>query len=161
MLSHLPRIVTFVTIALTTALPGHAQQSRWATADDPTAKFMIASERQWAETACDHNPIARTILAEDFQGTSTEGQRYTKAQEIADTADTSKPARDCRLLDAKVRFFGDTLAIIYGSETSTRKAKDGSEKPKCQIWTDTWLKRNGKWQIIAAQDAEIACGKSN
>ena len=157
----LNRMVTLLFVALTTSVAANAQQSRWALADDPTAKFMIASEQKWAETACDHNPIATTILADDFQGTSTDGQRYTKAQEVADTADTSKTASDCRLLDAKVRFFGDNLAVIYGSETSVRKAKDGSEKQKCQIWTDTWLKRNGKWQIIAAQDTEIACGKSN
>lgn len=24
-------------------------------------------------------------------------------------------------------------------------------------WTDTWLKRKGKWQIVAAQDNVVAC----
>jgi len=42
--------------------------------------------------------------------------------------------------------------MIYGSETSVRKAKDGKEFERTLIWTDTWLKRNGKWQIIAVQD---------
>ena len=133
-----------------------AQQSRWASPDDATSKVMIDWERQWAEAACNHNKIAQQILADDFQGTSTEGKRYTKPEEIADTADTSKSATDCKLLDAKVRFFSDNLAIIYGSESSARK-KDGKPERKCQIWTDTWLKRNGKWQVVAAHDAPIAC----
>ena len=135
----------------------HAQQGKWAAADDSTAKFMIDAERQWAEAACTHNKIAEQILADDFQGTSPEAKRYTKSEEVTDTGDRSKTAKDCRLLDAKVRFFGESLAMVYGSESSVRKAKDGSDRPRCLIWTDTWLKRNGKWQIIAAQDTQYAC----
>jgi len=138
-------------------MPVRAQQGRWAAVDNPTAKFIVGAERQWAEAACDHNKIATKILADDFQGTSTEGKRYTKSEEVTDTADASKSARDCRLLDAKVRFFGDKLAVVYGSESSVRKANDGTERSRCQIWTDTWLKRNGEWQIIAAQDTQVQC----
>ncbi|MBV8281565.1 MAG: nuclear transport factor 2 family protein, partial [Candidatus Eremiobacteraeota bacterium] len=101
-----------------------------------------------------HNKIAQEILADDFQGTSPEGKRYTKQNAVASAQDTSNTARDCRLLDAKVRFFGESLAMVYGSESSVAKAKDGAEKSRCLIWTDTWLKRNGKWQIIAAQDTQ-------
>jgi len=134
-----------------------AQQSRWASADDVTAKMMIDAERQWAEAACNHNKIAQTILADDYQGTSTDGKRYAKPQELAEAADTSNSAADCRLLDAKVRFFGDTVALIYGSESSVRKDKAGKPTRRCQVWTDTWLKRNGKWQIVAAHDALAPC----
>ena len=143
--------------AIMTAVVAHGQQARWASADDQTAKYMIDAERKWAEAACTHNKIAETILADDFQGTSPEGTRYTKSEEVADSADVSKTSRDCRLLDAKVRFFGESLALVYGSESAVRKGKDGVEKPRCLIWTDTWLKRNGKWQIIAAQDMEYEC----
>jgi hypothetical protein len=139
------------------AVAAYGQQGRWATADDATAKFMMDAERHWAEAACDQNKIAGTILTDDFQGTSPEGKRYTKSEEVADTADSSKAARDCRLIDAKARFFGNDLAIVYGSESSVRKAKNGVEKTRCQIWTDTWLRRGGKWQIIAAQDTQVDC----
>ena len=145
-------IFTIISIA---AAPG--QQANWATADDPTAKFIIDAERQWAEAACTHNKIAQQILADDFQGTSPEAKRYTKSEEVAETENGSSTARDCRLLDARVRFFGDSLALAYGSESSVRKVKDGSEKSRCLIWTDTWLKRDGKWQIIAAQDTQYDC----
>jgi len=133
------------------------QQGQWAPADNATAKFMVDAERQWAEAACNHNRIAEKILAEDFQGTSPQGQRYAKSEEVADTADVSKTAQECRLLDAKVRFFGDELAMVYGTESSLRRAKDGTAKTRCLIWTDTWLKRQGNWQIIAAQDTEFGC----
>ncbi|MBV8495706.1 MAG: nuclear transport factor 2 family protein, partial [Gammaproteobacteria bacterium] len=92
-----------------------------------------------------------------FQGTSPEGKRYAPSEELAHSADSSETSRDCRLIDARVRFFGDKLAIVYGSESAVRKANDGTEKPRCLIWTDTWLKRDGKWQIIAAQDMPLGC----
>ena len=133
------------------------QQGQWAAADNATAKFMVDGERQWAEAACNHNRIAEKILAEDFQGTSPEGERYLKSEEVAELADVSKTAQGCRLLDAKVRFFGDELAIVYGTESSLRIAKDGTAKTRCLIWTDTWLKRKGNWQIIAAQDTQFGC----
>jgi hypothetical protein len=135
----------------------HGQQGQWAAADDATAKFMVDAEQQWAEAACNHNRIAQKILADDFQGTSPEGQRYSKSDEVAESADVSKTAQDCRLLDAKVRFFGDELAIVYGTESSLRRAKDGTAQTRCLIWTDTWLKRKGNWQIIAAQDTQFGC----
>jgi len=143
--------------AIMTAVVAHGQQGKWASADDQSAKYMIDAERQWAEAACTHNKIAEKILADDFQGTSPEATRYTKAEEVADSADVSKTSRDCRLLDAKVRFFGQSLALVYGSESAVSKRKDGVEKPRCLIWTDTWLKRTGKWQIVAAQDTEFKC----
>ena len=118
---------------------------------------MVDAERQWAEAACTHNNIAEKILADDFQSTSPEGKRYTKSQEVADTADVSQTARDCRLIDAKVRFFGDDLAMVYGSERSARKTKDGPEESRCLIWTDTWLRRSGKWQNHRGEDTQFDC----
>ena len=155
-MNQLKRMV-LMSFAMTAMATAYGQQGQWAAADDPTAKFMIDAERQWAEAACTHNKIAQKILADDFQGTSPEAQRYTKSEEVSDTADTSKSSRDCRLIDAKVRFFGESLALVYGSESSVRKANGGSEQSRCLIWTDTWLKRNGNWQIIAAQDTHFDC----
>ena len=64
---------------------------------------------------------------------------------------------DCQLGEVKVKFFGDSIAIAYGAESWIDKANDGKETKRCQIWTDTWLKRAGKWQIVAAQDTIVPC----
>jgi hypothetical protein len=127
----------------------NAQQGKWAAPSDPTAKSLIDMERQWAEQECTHSAIEQTILADDFQGTTPEGKRYSKSQAV----ETSPPeARQCRLHDAQVHFFGENIAVVYGSESSIRKASDGKEYTRSLVWTDTWLKRNGKWQVVAAQD---------
>jgi Domain of unknown function (DUF4440) len=51
---------------------------------------------------------------------------------------------------ANVRFFGDT-AVVQGSETWTQK---GGHKGH-SVWIDTWVRRNGKWQIVAATDVSV------
>ncbi len=148
--------IAIILFALLASISLFAQQSRWATPDDKTARWMIEQEGKWAQAACDHNLVAETLLADDFQGTGTDGKRYTKAEEVEEAKHPKEPAaRACKLLDAKVRFFGDSVAVIYGSESRVRKGKDGKDSTQAQVWTDTWLRRNGQWQIIAAQDALV------
>jgi hypothetical protein len=146
-------------IVVTTAAYG--QPSHWAAADDKTANFMIDMERKWAEGVCVNNGVISELLADDFQGTNTRGERYNKEDELRDEKG-SHSARGCAIDDAKVRFFfsapGDeNVAIIYGSEHAIGKDKAHPDAKQCQIWTDTWLKRNGKWQIAAAQDNKVDC----
>jgi hypothetical protein len=137
------------------SMPSLAQQSRWADANDPVAKMMIDSERKWAEASCDHNRIAETIVADDFLGTAPDGSRYDRTKEME--GDQSHSDRDCKLDGARVRFFGDSTAMIYGSERATHTGSDGKAGMRCLVWTDTWLKRNGRWQVIAAQDTAVPC----
>jgi len=143
-----------VVVLMTTA--GHAQQSHWATSDDKTAKSMIDMERKWAEGVCANNGVIFELLADDFQGTSTGGERYTKADELRDEKGP-RSAHGCALDDAKVHFIGEDVAIIYGSEHAIGKDKTHPDAKVCQVWTDTWLKRDGKWQIAAAQDNKVDC----
>ena len=49
--------VALATFAGTT-VAAHGQHGEWAAADNAAAKFMVDGERQWAETACNHNKIA-------------------------------------------------------------------------------------------------------
>lgn len=139
------------------AAPSVAQQSRWGSADDPTVRYIVASEAKWASAACSPQSDLGSFVADDYQGTSTTGRRYPKADAIAD--EPNRQSRDCRLGDVKVRFFGESVAVAYGAESRIQKVADGSEAKRCQVWTDTWLKRNGKWQIVAAQDTVIPCEK--
>src|SRR6266403_912965 len=152
---HLMCLITCVVVLMNAA---YAQQSHWATPDDKSAKFMIDMERKWAEGVCTNNGVISELLADDFQGTSTGGERYTKADELRDEKGPHS-AHGCALDDARVRFFGESVAIIYGSEHAIGKDKTHPDAKQCQVWTDTWLKRDGKWQIAAAQDNKVDCNR--
>ena len=150
------RICAVAIVATLLLIPAHAQQSHWASADDKTAKYIIEMERKWAEGVCVDNGVVASLLADDFQGTSTEGVRFTKADELKDEKGAGT-AHDCGLDEAKVRFFGDSVAVVYGSEHAVGKDKSQPNAKVCQVWTDTWLKRSGTWQIVASQDNRVKC----
>jgi hypothetical protein len=149
-------ILAVATAAMFLLVPAYAQQSHWASADDPTAKYIIDMERKWAEGVCVDNGVVARLLADDFQGTSTAGARFSKTDELKDEK-SRRIAHDCGLDEAKVRFFGDRLALVYGREHAVGKDKSQPGAKVCQVWTDTWLKRGQTWQIIASQDNRVGC----
>jgi len=118
---------------------------------------MIAAAAKWSDAQCSPQAGLQDFIADDFQGTFTSGQRYGKAEAVTTDTALASLSRDCQLGEVRVRFFGDSIAIAYGAETRMRKDRDGKEAKRCQVWTDTWLKRNGRWQIVAAQDTVVAC----
>ena len=150
------RIGVIVLTAALSVVPAYAQQSHWAAADDKTAQHIVEMERKWAEGVCANNGVVARLLAEDFEGTSTRGERFTKADELRDEKGTHT-AHDCGLDETKVRFFGDNLALVYGSEHAVGKDPSQPGAKVCQIWTDTWLKRGGTWQVVASQDNRVQC----
>jgi Domain of unknown function (DUF4440) len=151
-----PRVFAVVIATAQLLIPACAQSSHWASADDKTAKYIIEMERKWAEGVCVNNGVVTGLLAEDFQGTSTKGTRFTKADELKDEKG-ARTAHDCGLDEARVHFFGDSIAVVYGSEHAFGKDKPQANAKVCQIWTDTWLRRGNTWQIIASQDNRVDC----
>jgi hypothetical protein len=147
-------------LALTTAMASCApqgQQARWADPGDPVASHLVDLERQWAESSCTHRLVVQSLLADDFQGTAPSGTRYSKAEAVAFEKASKDDEHDCRLIDARVHFFGDGVALVYGSETGTTRHPDGKDETETLIWTDTWLERGGSWQIVSAQDMRAGC----
>ena len=121
-----------------------------------TERYILDSERQWAESVAtgDTSAIER-ILADDFIGVDPKGALYNKQQMIADTRNAPKSFVSNRLNDVKLRFYGST-AIAQGSETWEKRSGEHGRF----VWTDTWLRRNARWQIVAAEDL-IAPEKSD
>jgi hypothetical protein len=138
-------------IGLVSWLPAQAQESRWAKADELTAKSLINYERLWAESDCTHNGIEKTILAEDFQGTAPDGSRYSKKEATTEFV-KGNTEEACEIYEVTVHFFGEAMAILYGSESAVHIETNGRKHKVKLTWTDTWLKRHGIWQIVAAQD---------
>src|SRR5262245_1477831 len=121
-----------------------------------TERYIIDSERQWAESVAtgDTSAIER-ILADDFIGVDPKGHLYTKQQMIDETRNAPNYFVSNRLNDVKVRFYRG-MAVAQGSETWEKRSGERGRF----VWTDTWIRRNGRWQIFAAEDL-IAPEKSD
>jgi len=112
-------------------------------------QYIRQSEKDWAESvASGDSAVIVRILADDFIGVDPDGNHYTKQQMVKDTYDAPKYFLSNHLNDVKVRFYGNT-AVAQGDETLVKR-KDSSTARF--VWTDTWVLRNDKWQIVAAED---------
>jgi ketosteroid isomerase-like protein len=126
---------------------------------DKVERFIKESEAQWAEAGVkgDTETIER-ILADDFVGIAPDGSSYNKAKEIANTRKDQGQIVSNHVNEISVRFFGDT-AVAQGSETWEQRA--GDPKRGRYVWTDTWVRRKNKWQIVAAEDLLAPAGGTN
>lgn len=125
---------------------GRAQGSSNAEAE----RHIKESERLWAESSANGDVgLVERILADDFVGVDPDGRFYDKAKEVADTRESPKEFISNHLNEVKVRFYGNT-AVAQGTESWVRRT--GAPLRGRFVWTDTWVQRKGRWQIVAAED---------
>ena len=119
---------------------------------------ILQLERDWTHSFVSMDIAANErILADDFIGTEPAGRRVKKSDILAELK-TGEPLESAHLNedDVTIRFFGET-AVVNGSSTWQRKsdAKNGHYMMGRYIWTDVFVKRKGKWQVVASQDLEV------
>ncbi len=115
---------------------------------------LVQIEHDWTNAALKKDsPALDKILAEDWVGQGPTGTA-TKAQELADLKSGENKIDSQTLGDIKVRVFGNT-AVVTGSddEKSSYKGKDTSGH---YVWTDVFVKRNGRWQAVASHSTLTA-----
>ena len=118
--------------------------------DADSEAYMRKAEVDWAEVAVRPMPgLMERILADDYVGVNSDNVVRDKAKEVALAAEPhSGKYVSSKLEYVNYRHFGDTV-LAQGQESVHRN--DG--KPDLRlIWTDVWMWRDGKWQIVASQD---------
>jgi hypothetical protein len=100
--------------------------------------------------------VLKRILAEDFVWVNPDGPRlrWNKAQTIADAEAGPGDFISNHVDDVAVRFFGRT-AVASGSESWVQRDKAGHVTKGRFIWSDVWILRGGRWQLVQAQDQAI------
>jgi hypothetical protein len=108
-------------------------------------RYIKESERQWAESVASGDSTVVDRIPD--------GSSYEKARMVNDTLSAPKYFLSNHLNEVKVRFYGDA-AVAQGNESWVRRS--GTPMHGRFVWTDTWIKRNGKWQIVAAEDLTVS-----
>lgn len=114
-------------------------------------RFIINSELAWGPSlAAGDSSVTNRIVADDFIGINSKGEKYDKKMVQHKTLLESN-WYNAEVYNVEVVFYGNT-AVARGKETWTRLSDSTSTY---SVWTDTWIYRNGKWQLVAAQDQKI------
>ena len=110
---------------------------------------IVALEAKWTEAyKLRQIDILSSLLAEDFVITVEDGSTYGKSGYITHSADTSVRVDVAQQSNLKVRLHGNT-AIVTGAYHEKGSSK-GKPYEYHDRFTDTWMKINGKWQVIAS-----------
>jgi ketosteroid isomerase-like protein len=123
-----------------------------------TEKAVAALEQQWFHALKSNNPEliatnARSLLAEKFVGTGTDGKVENKTEATASAKAAKYESAETE--DLKVTVFGHTAIATM---TFNAKGTDESGKPfdTHERWTDTWVKMpSGRWQCVASHGSPI------
>jgi hypothetical protein len=111
--------------------------------------YIQKVESDWAESVASHDcSVPARVMADGFVGVEVDGSQYTKASSLKYCHEHPTKFAANHLGGVEIQFYSDTTAIARGYEDW--KLKDG--KSGRFYWTDTWVKRNGKWQVVAAED---------
>ena len=113
-------------------------------------------ERQWLDAYEQHDSEAMNrIVADDFIITFPNGTMQTKPQLMSMIAkpNPSSPKMRFYTEDVRSRSYGDTVILM--GRVVTEYERDGKKVKEQSRYTDTYVKRNGRWQVVASHLSNV------
>ena len=127
-------------------------------------------EREWLD-AYDNDDVEAMdrILAEDFTITYEDGEVVTKAQTIAgltdDDEDDDPEEPDEAEDDDRSHYTEDTTIRVYGNTAILSgvyvNPNDEGEPDDRARYTDTYVKIDGRWQVVASQLTRLVAASTD
>jgi ketosteroid isomerase-like protein len=114
-----------------------------------TAQALIAVENKWVDALMKSDTAALdSIFADTYVDTDEHSQRSDKQGVLSVLKSGDLKMESIKLSDMQVHDYGDA-AVVIGSAAQAGNFKGQSLVPKI-IFTDTFIKQNGKWRAVAS-----------
>ena len=112
-------------------------------------------ERQWLDAYEQHDADAMNrIVADDFVITFPNGTQQTKPQLMSMIKSPgSGPKMRFHTEDVRSRSYGDTVILM--GRVVTEYERDGKPVKEQSRYTDTYVRRNGRWQVVASHLSNV------
>ena len=129
--------------------------SRLSLAQTPAQQEVLQFERDACKAFLDANVAAlERALTPDFTLTVSNGEVSTRADEINELR-TGKVHYDMfENYDMLARLYGHDTAVVLG-KTRVKGTADGKPFDRVVQFTDTLIKRDGRWQLAAGHVSRI------
>jgi ketosteroid isomerase-like protein len=133
---------------------GASPEVQQVRASENVEQLLADKERDWARALVKGDiKFTEDLLADDYVGTGTDGRRLTKTQTLDEFRSGAFTSESMVVDGIKVRVLGDTAIVTLDqSEKSQSQGRDMSGRSR---WTDIFMKRNGKWQLVANQGTRV------
>jgi ketosteroid isomerase-like protein len=155
----IPILITMI-ISVSSCRTGTQKTSaETATSGENVEQVLMQMEREWSAAPYKRDVATlERIIADDWIAFTWDGETITKTQVIADAKSGANTAESVNLEGMKVRVFGDA-AIVTGGVTE-KSQYQGRNMSGHYLWTDVFVKRNGRWQAVASQTTRVGEPKS-
>ena len=128
--------------------------SAQSSADDDAAKTLEQMEQHWADAAAkqDIGPVQQ-MLSDDFTLTISVGRVVDKESYVNKLKDGTFKIESLQYADMKTRVYGN-CAVVVG-RVALKGTWDTNDVSGDYAFTDTFVKKSGKWRQVASQVTRI------
>jgi len=127
---------------------------RLAVAQTPAHQEVLQFERDACKAFLDADPVAlERVLTPDFTLTLSNGEVSTRGDEIDELRNGKVHYDVFENYDMKARLYDDTAVVV--GKTRVKGTADGKPFDRVVQFTDTLIKRGGRWQLAAGHVSRI------
>ena len=143
--------ICFLSLVLFAAVTMPAQQAK-AESDAAVSQTLQAMEQAWLNAEKNHDAAAfEKIVADDWIAITPDGKSQTRIERAAEIK--AAHTTSATMGNMKVRVFGYTAVVTGTDDEVTMESAEKSTDH--YVWTDVFVKRNGKWLAVASHTAQI------
>src|SRR6266480_569058 len=118
-------------------------------------KEVLQFERDACKSFLDADvAMLEHVLTNDFTLTLSNGEISTRADEINELRSGKVHYDVFENYDMKARLYGDNTAVVLG-KTRVKGTSEGKQFDRVVQFTDTLIKRDGRWQLAAGHVSRI------
>lgn len=126
-----------------------------ATAQSKTEQELIQVEKDWCTASLKRDAaLLSRILADDYLGVTSDGGTETRSAALASLKDMSAALDVCVDSDFKIRIYGDA-ALVTATANRSGTEKGVAYKDRKSLYTDTFIRKNGRWQCVGSQSTRV------
>jgi len=128
---------------------------RFSSAQTPAQQEVIQFERDACKAFLDADVAAlERVLTPDFTLTLSNGDVETRADQINELHSGKVHYDVFENYDMLARLYGNDMAVVLG-KTRVKGTADGKPFDRIVQFTDTLIKRDGRWQLAAGHVSRI------
>jgi len=128
---------------------------RFSFAQTPAEQEVVQFERDACKAFIEPDVTAlERVLTPDFTLTLSNGDVSTRVDEINELRSGRVHYDVFENYDMKARLYGDNIAVVLG-KTRVKGTSDGKPFDRVVQFTDTLIKRDGRWQLAAGHVSRL------
>jgi uncharacterized protein (TIGR02246 family) len=124
--------------------------------DEAGRRAVSQLEDDWAKSLESHDTtFLAGVLAPDFHGTADSAKTFGRSDVLRDAADMAIQMRNVRDQDRKIRIYGQGTVAVVTALGSWSVEKGGRSDELRGAYTEVWVKRDGRWQVVAGHYSDV------